>query len=203
MELYLAQRGDANIKTFKELLAKSLFYNDPSYSNPRARLEEQTKAMEYDSAARMQLRFAVQQIILQGMADMKLDALVYPTGNIPPTKLGAPTEPSINGRGSVWTFLGMQGFPAITVPAGFTTVVYDRVRDAGVTSTPSTEGAGGGGTPVPSHMVGPIPAVLPVGVDFLGRPFSEPTLLKIAGAWEHAAHPRHPPPDFGPIPGEP
>jgi len=203
MDVYLARRGDAQIKTFKELLAKSQFYNDPSYPNPRARLEDQTKATVYDSAARMQLRFAVQQIILQGMADLHLDALVYPTGNIPPTKLGAPNEPNVEGRGTVWTFLGMQGFPAITVPAGFTAHVYDRVRDPGVTSTPSTEGPGAGGTTVPSHLVGPIPAVLPVGVDFLGRPFSEPVLLKIAGAYDHATHLRHPPPDFGPLPGEP
>ena len=109
----------------------------------------------------------------------------------------------MNGRSQVWTFLGMQGFPAITVPAGFTTHVYDRERDPGVTSTASSEGPAAGGNAVPSHMVGPIPAVLPVGVDFLGRPFSEPVLLKIAGAYASATHLRHPPPDFGPLPGEP
>jgi len=203
MELYLARRGDANIKTFAQLMDQSIFYNDPNYSNPKARLVDETKVMAYDSTARMQLRFAVQQMILQGMADQHLDALVYPTGNIPPTKLGSPTEPTVNGRSTVWTFLGMQGFPAITVPAGFTTQVYDRVRDAGVTSTSSTEGPAAFGNPVPSHLVGPTPAVLPVGVDFLGRPFSEPILLKIAGAYDSATHLRHPPPDFGPLPGEP
>jgi Asp-tRNA(Asn)/Glu-tRNA(Gln) amidotransferase A subunit family amidase len=48
-----------------------------------------------------------------------------------------------------------------------------------------------------------VAAVLPVGVDFLGRPFSEPTLLAIAAAYEQATKHRHPPPDFGPLPGEP
>ena len=76
-------------------------------------------------------RFAVQQIVLQAMEDMHLDAMVCPTGNIPPYILGRPLEPTLNGRGpSIWSFLGTQGFPQLGVPAGFTTQVYDRVRDA-------------------------------------------------------------------------
>ena len=50
------------------------------------------------------------------------------------------------------------------------------------------------------QLVGPVPAKMPVGVDFLGRPFSEPTLLKIAAAYEQATKHRKPPPDFGPLP---
>jgi len=77
----------------------------------------------------------------------------------------------------------------MTVPAGFTTMVYD--RDAN------------------GNLLPPKPAKLPVGIDFLGKPFSEPTLFKIASAYEAATHHRVPPPDFGPIggrrssPGEP
>jgi hypothetical protein len=92
----------------------------------------------------------------------------------------------------------MQGFPAITVPGGFTTEVYDRVRDS---DAPAKSDDSGTGFPraVPSHLVGPVPAKLPVGVDFLGIPFSEPMLLKIAAAYESATHFRTPPPDFGPL----
>ena len=43
------------------------------------------------------------------------------------------------------------------------------------------------------------PAKLPVGMDILDRPFSEPVLLKIAGAYEHATHQRTPPPEFGQV----
>jgi len=111
-----------------------------------------------------------------------------------------PAEPNVNGRGSLWTFLGQQGFPAMTVPAGFTTQVYDRELDAN--APPPEAGSDGNPNSGPSHLIGPFPEVLPVGIDFLGRPFSEPTLFRIAGAYEHATHNRHPPPDFGPLPNE-
>lgn len=67
----------------------------------------------------------------------------------------------------------------MTVPAGFTTQVHDRAPD---------------GTALP-----PIAAQLPVGVDFLGLPFSEAKLFEIAAAYEAATKHRKPPPDFGPL----
>ena len=148
--------------------------------------ENNRDAMTLDNANRWLTRFAVQQIVLQAMEEMHLDAMVCPTGNIPPYLLGQPLEPTLNGRGpSIWSFLGTQGFPELGVPAGFTTQVYDRVRDA---SAP-------GGT----RLVGPLPATLPLSVMFLARPFGEPTLFRIASAYERATHHRTPPPDFGPV----
>jgi Asp-tRNA(Asn)/Glu-tRNA(Gln) amidotransferase A subunit family amidase len=121
------------------------------------------------------------------MAMLDLDAVTYPTSNIPAAKLGAPTEPTVNGRQSnAWALLGANGFPAISVPAGFTTEVYDRVVD-----TSAKDG---------TKLVGPVAAKLPVGIDFLARPFDEPTLFKIAAAYEAATHHRTPPPGFGPLP---
>jgi hypothetical protein len=71
------------------------------------------------------------------------------------------------------------------VPAGFTTEVYDRVADA----------AAKGGT----KLVGPVAAKLPVGIDFLARPFGEPTLVKIGAAYEAATHHRAPPEGYGDV----
>jgi Asp-tRNA(Asn)/Glu-tRNA(Gln) amidotransferase A subunit family amidase len=100
--------------------------------------------------------------------------------------------------------LGQQGFPAITVPAGFTTEVYDRVRDPGAPIKAEGGGGGeGGATEEGTHVVGPIPAKLPVGMDIVGRPFDEPTLFLIASAYEAATKHRIPPADFGALPGEP
>jgi Asp-tRNA(Asn)/Glu-tRNA(Gln) amidotransferase A subunit family amidase len=120
------------------------------------------------------------------MAQDNLDALVSPPGNIPAYILGAPIEPLVPGAGSTWGLLGQHGFPTLSVPAGFTTHVYDLVRDA----------AAPGGT----RLTGPVPAKLPVGIMFFGRPFSEPTLFRIASAYEAATKHRIPPPDFGPVP---
>jgi hypothetical protein len=87
--------------------------------------------MTLDTSERWLTRFAVQQIVLQAMEDLKLDAMITPTGNIPPYILGRPLEPTLNGRGpSIWSFLGTQGFPQLGVPAGFTTRSTDRIRDS-------------------------------------------------------------------------
>jgi Asp-tRNA(Asn)/Glu-tRNA(Gln) amidotransferase A subunit family amidase len=185
---------------------KANFYNDPNYGSQRTSLENNDKARVLDTTTRLQRRFLVQEIILHAFADMGLDAVVYPTSNIPPIKLGAPNEPNVNGRGDVWSALGAQGFPVITVQAGFTTHVYDRVDDPTWQKPPGW--VRGPGYTVPGSaeedktiLVGPTPAVLPVGMDIVGRPFSEPTLIAIAGAFQDATHHRHPPPDFGPLSG--
>ncbi len=207
MNLYLRERGDTAIKTMTDLYTKAIFFTDQNFANQKTTLENADKIMTLDTAARMQRRFAIQQIILQAFADLKLDALVYPTSNIPPNKLGSPSEPAINGRTGVWSFLGQQGFPVITVPAGFTTEVYDRIRDPSAPPPPagwSRPGGGGGGAGVggyvePTQLVGPIPAKLPIGMDIVGRPFAEPTILTIAAAYEKATNHRTPPADFGPL----
>jgi Asp-tRNA(Asn)/Glu-tRNA(Gln) amidotransferase A subunit family amidase len=191
-ELYLKERNDAKIKTQKDLDDNSRPLTDKNPDGTGSARggggggENNRNAMTLDNANRWLMRFAVQQIVLQAMEDMHLDAMVCPTGNIPPYILGRPLEPTLNGRGpSIWSFLGTQGFPELGVPAGWTTQVHDRVRDA---SAP-------GGT----RLLDPIPAKLPLSVMFYGRPFSEPTLFRIASAYESATHHRAPPPDFGPL----
>jgi amidase len=193
---YLMERGDANVKNNLDLIAKAKFHQDPQFPDRKETRENQEKETEYDMSKRMLLRFAVQTSILQCMQEMKLDAVIYPTSNIPPQKLGAPTEPTLNGRGNSWSFLGQQGFPAITVPAGFTTHVWDRVREPG---TPVSQDATGKGT----KLVGPIDAKLPVGMDIVAPPFGEPMLFKIASAYEAATKHRTPPAGYGSVDGEP
>ena len=202
--LYLRERGDANIKTIDDLINKARFFKDPYEGDKKATLENTNKPLIVDSAARLQRRFAVQQIVLQAMAEMNLDALVYPTGLLPPRKINTARDPSFNGIGNygMWTFLGVQGFPAITVPAGFTKEVYDRIPDPNAPApTPRARSADGEGDATgPTILVGPVATKVPVGIDFMGRPFSEPTLLKIAAAYAAATKHREPPADFGPLP---
>lgn len=188
LEAYLKERGDANIKTVEDLLKKSSFFTDvragSGFSDKKAGLQTKFDDKTLDMSNRMQTRFALQQIVMQCMGEQNLNAVVYPTGNIPAPKLGAPVEPTVNGRSALaWTLLGANGFPTISVPAGFTTQVYDRIPDP--KSSKDT------------LMVGPIAAQLPVNIDFLGRPFSEPVLLRIAAAYEAASQHRRAPAGFG------
>jgi amidase len=213
LDLYLRERGDANIKSNADLITKANYYDEPNFRTPKRGRETSEKDMQYDMSGRLLRRFSIQQMVLACMGEQKLDALVYPTANLPPTKLGSPNGPPPNARAGVWTFLGAQGFPVITVPAGFTTEVYDWIRDPKAAEIPEAEftrgaaGGGGGGQRTEAdrriRLVGPIKAVLPVGVDFVGRPFDEPLLLKIASAYEAATHHRKPPSAFGPLAGEP
>jgi Asp-tRNA(Asn)/Glu-tRNA(Gln) amidotransferase A subunit family amidase len=183
MNRYLRERGDANIRSNADLIAKGTFYDDPNFPNRRAAREQAERATTYDTSSRMHTRFALQTLLVSCMAEQKLDALVAPMSTVPPRKLLAPREPNSNGRSPIgWSMIGQQGLPAIDVPAGFTTSVWDRERVGNET-----------------RLVGPVAAKLPVGVDFIGRPFSEPLLFRIAGAYEAATKNRRPPEDFGPI----
>jgi Asp-tRNA(Asn)/Glu-tRNA(Gln) amidotransferase A subunit family amidase len=187
MNKYLRERGDANIKTNADLASKATFYEDPNFPDRRQARLNAERAQVYDTSTRVQSRYAMQTMLLQCMQEQQLDALVAPTATVPPRKLTSPREPAVNGRSPVgWSMLGQQGLPVITVPAGFTTEVWDRARDGDAT-----------------RLVGPIAASLPVGVDFVARPFDEPMLFRIASAYEAATKHRRAPAAFGPLPGEP
>ena len=118
------------------------------------------------------------------------------------TKLSNPSllpgEPSLEkdldlwrGAGSSWSvnLSPVSGFPAIVVPAGFTSVVYDRVPDAN--------------DPNGSRLEGPKRDQLPVAMEFLARPFDEALLFEIASAYEAGTKHRRPPKGFGPLKDEP
>ena len=185
---YLQERGDANIKSNADLIAKARFYVDSNFPDRKQAREQAERAAVLDTSGRLQTRFALQNLLLQCMQEQRLDALVSPMSTVPPRKLTSPREPNANGRNPIgWSLIGQQGFPAITVPAGFTTQVWDRGPD------------GNGGT----RLTGPVEASLPVGVDFIARPFDESLLFRIASSYEAATRHRRPPPDFGPLPDEP
>jgi Asp-tRNA(Asn)/Glu-tRNA(Gln) amidotransferase A subunit family amidase len=187
MNKYLSERADANIKTNADLAAKATFYSDQNFPDRRQPRLNAERAQVLDTSTRVQTRYAMQIVLLGCMQEQRLDALVAPMATVPPRKLTSPREPTVNGRSPVgWSTLGQQGFPAITVPAGFTTEVWDRERDGN-----------------DARLVGPIAARLPVGVDFIGRPFDEPLLFRIASAYEAATKHRRAPSGFGPIAGEP
>lgn len=196
---YLHDRGDKAVHDRAGLNAKTHWIQDPRFWSSNANINTKSPygavhappsgadPKELDSADRMLQRFAFQQVVLSCMADRKLDALIYPTMNVPPLKIEAPEEPGINGRDQAhWVMLGQNGFPTITVPAGFTTEVYDRVPDKS--------------SPDGTRLVGPTRAHLPIGVDFAARPFDEGLLLRAAAAYQKGTRHREEPAAFRGLP---
>jgi amidase len=163
-------------------------------------------------------RTVLQMLINKVMADNKLDALVYPTKTVLAPRLGEPVEPInlktaqdkvtvvvdgephertvervIDLRAPLTPRLSPNsGYPAVAVPAGFAGKVYDRAVVRG------PDGSKHAGEFLPPKAV-----ELPVSIDFLGRAFSEPLLIRIAAGYEAATRNRKAPKDFGPVAGEP
>ena len=90
----------------------------------------------------------------------ELDAIIYPSWNNPPRKIGDLDSPHGNNSPVIAPHTGQ---PAITVPMGFT--------------------ANG----------------LPLGLQFLARPFDEHKLFRFAFAYEQQTLHRRPPAGFGPL----
>src|SRR5216684_1410672 len=94
---------------------------------------------------------ALQKQVFAILEENKLDAIVYPHQKRLVVPIG---ESQVERNGFL---ASITGFPAITVPAGFS--------------------SGG----------------VPIGVELLGRPYAETTLLKLAYAYEKGTHNRRPP----------
>ena len=225
MNVYLRQRGDAKFRSVDDLLATRTFSGDlPVLQNTFG-----AKAKTLDTPAHSShiLRMQnLQRILYKVMADNNLDALVYPYSTVlphivlanrtpevydthtEPRMLKAGTElsdPSLlpgettlktdldlwRGAGGSWSvnLSPVSGFPAIVVPAGFTREVYDRVPDSN--------------NPNGSRLEGPKHDQIPVGMEFLARPFAEAILFEIASAYEAGTKHRRAPKAFGPLKTEP
>ena len=135
-------------------------------------------------SVRLQGRFGLQTMLLQCMQEQRLDALVSPMSTVPPRKLTSPREPASNGRTPIgWSLIGQQGFPVITVPAGFTKNVWDRVAD-GRRHAPRRSCGGGSSGRRRFHRA----------------PVRRAAVARIASAYEAATKHRKPPAEFGAVP---
>ena len=113
-------------------------------------------------------RDRIRENVLVAMAEHDLDALVHATFDHPPTLIAHdaetnPTPADDYGLGDNRLISPITGFPALTVPAGFT------------------------------------PEGLPVGLEFLGRPFTEAMLLRFGYAFEQGTGYRRPPGSAPPL----
>jgi len=118
-ETYLASVADSRppVRTVEEILKSGRYH--PSL---QARLEGAQRVAEPPSAlpgcrAREAFRAALRLAVRHMMDSLRLDAVVYPTWSNPPRLIGDLNSP---GGDNSQFFSPSTGFPAITVPMGYT-----------------------------------------------------------------------------------
>jgi Asp-tRNA(Asn)/Glu-tRNA(Gln) amidotransferase A subunit family amidase len=116
MEQYLSELGsDAPVKTFRQLVdSKSASPDIQKTMEAEIAIDDGLNNPTYKdrTLSRDKLRLAV----ASKMAELKLDAILYPLQKILPAPIGQPNQPERNGTLSNGT-----GFPAVTFPGGFST----------------------------------------------------------------------------------
>ena len=109
---YLATSGHPPVQSLEEIVKNGLIHAAQEGAM-KTRLEAKGReSREYRIA--LAKRTAIQQTILKLMEDQKLDALVYPTLKRKPARINDPQG------GSTCQLSASTGFPAISMPAGFT-----------------------------------------------------------------------------------
>lgn len=141
------------IHSMREVLEKGLFHPF-SEGNMRDAMKLGVGTPRY--LKKMYNKIGVRTHILKIMADLQLDAMIYPHQQQLVCKIGG-NQQQRNG-----VLCSSTGFPSIAVPAGF--------------------------APDENAPIG-----VPVGMEIIGRPWSEPLLIEIAYSFEQHSHFRRPP----------
>lgn len=157
---FLAAHAGAPVRTLGEILLSGKV----APSRSRALMASIGKSTD-DHGYLQVLRAAeeTRQVVLALMADDRLDALAYATfdhqpGIIAPDVMTKTIVDDVAGLGNNRRLSPLLGFPALAVPAGFT-----------------SDG-------------------IPVGIELMGRPFSEGMLFRFGYAYEQGTHHRRSPP---------
>jgi Asp-tRNA(Asn)/Glu-tRNA(Gln) amidotransferase A subunit family amidase len=153
---YLAGLGDRTpMKSLEEIITSRRFHPSIQQRLESAQAADDVPGQTPGCRSRDDFREKLRVAVLKLMDAQQLDALIYPTWSNVPRLIGDLNTP---GGDNNQFFAPSTGFPAITVPMGYTR----------------------GGT-------------LPAGLQFLGRAWSETSLIRLAYAYEQATHHRRPP----------
>jgi len=159
-ERFLASRGDSAlpVKMLADLIRSRRFHPSVEVRLTTAQAESLPPERNPGCAARDRFREALRVAVLRVMDGNRLDAFVYPTWSNPPRLIGDLNTPHGDNN---QLFSPSTGYPAITVPMGYTR------------------------------------RVLPAGIQFLGRPWGEETLIRLAYSYEQATRWRRQPSTLG------
>ena len=159
MNAYLAEHADAPIETVQDILLSGIVtpWRAKGLMNVVGKSTD-----DHGYLVVLNARERLRRGVLTVMVDNDLDALVYATFDHETTAIAPDVLTNTNTEdayalGNNRYLSPVIGYPALTVPAGFT----------------------GNG--------------LPVGLEFLGRPFTEAMLLRLGYAYEQGTHRREPP----------
>lgn len=112
---YLKELGeDAPYHSLAEIIASGEYDKTQEQSMKAREARESLDTQEYKDIV-LKRTSLTRESLLKVMADNNLDAIVYPTSTQPPALIGESQSSGNNNRLSPFS-----GFPAITVPAGFT-----------------------------------------------------------------------------------
>ena len=161
---YLVSIPNAPAKSLAGIIASGKFHK-PSlegFLTSAQAYEGGIEQLDYD--LRLLRNARTRDKLISLLAEHRLDAVVYPLQQ----RLVVPTSEA-NQADRNGILASVTGFPAITVPAGF--------------SKPTVTA----------------PLGVPIGMDILGRPWSEGRLIQIAHGFEQATHFRKPPNSAPPL----
>jgi amidase len=155
LNAFLTTLGDkAPLHSLEEIVKSRLFHPSIQVRLEAAQASDDVPGVTPGCRSRDEFRERLKAGVLGLMDNLRLDALVYPTWSNPPRLIGDLNTPAGDNN---QVFAPSTGFPAVTVPMGYTR----------------------GGT-------------LPAGLQFFGRAWSEPTLIRLAYAYEQATRHRRP-----------
>jgi amidase len=211
IEQYLQRRAkDWDALGYKEtvvdwpmLNARSKFYSD----HQRAAFKNWEQVTDLREsfgsrqgiAERTQLRELLRRVVMKVIYENKLDLLINVHDQLPPGKLGLAPEPEVNGRHASYALGPNLGWTEVVIPAGFVRTVYDPTFELRTTKS---------GKKIYVSKTNPVATSLPApgipySISFWTEPGMEKNSIKAASAYEGISKRRIPPPNFGPLPGEP
>jgi Asp-tRNA(Asn)/Glu-tRNA(Gln) amidotransferase A subunit family amidase len=193
---YLAERGDKRVFDWASWVANEKPVTDRNRRSADNAVDVQdlrpTQGIDI-----FKLRTVVRLVIQKVMYENDIDAFVNPENTIPHRKIGGASDPTVNDRSAVsccGRFTAFLGIPQIIVPAGYNQIIYEPQF---ALSADKRRYYYVGGTEQSL-----LPRPMPISMMLWAGPGEEPTLFKIASAYEAATRHRVPPPDFGPLPEE-
>lgn len=197
MDRYLLQRGDAKIKDWASFVANAKFFADSLRAGSQnVATVNQQDIRPTQGTDRIKMHNIARLAVTKVMRQNNLDVLVIPNIPVPVERNEFARDPVTKDvRPNGPSITDLMGIPEMIVPAGYNQTVYDAqyVLSADKKSYVAVAGT------VPSQLPNP----LATSMMFWSVPGEEPEVLKVATAYEAATHHRIPPPDFGPLPGEP